>query len=162
MDNNVTDTEMAALTATTAMATVTIEPAKRSRMITCLCHAVLLPRRIPPKANPPLVRLSQVYRGSVCGEKMVLRSVSAYSIATTLQAPREPGLGRTAVIVLSLQSSVRIRIFLRRFDMRPLVLPLRRSDPRDLLVQVEDLAAHIGDTRPRLRGYENSGAGRRT
>jgi hypothetical protein len=56
---------MAALAAAAAMAAITIEPEKRSPMTISLCLAVRVLHR-----NLPLV-----YRGSVCGEKMVLPDV---------------------------------------------------------------------------------------
>jgi hypothetical protein len=54
MDNGVTGTEMAALTAAAANAAVTIEPEKRSRMMISLCLAVCYCNEIPlkPKLTP--------------------------------------------------------------------------------------------------------------
>jgi hypothetical protein len=48
MDNNVTDTEMAALTAVAVMATVIIEPRKRSRMMISFGLGVKLRQRNSP------------------------------------------------------------------------------------------------------------------
>jgi hypothetical protein len=65
--------EMAAMTVAAAMATVTIEPEKRSRMMISLCLAVCDCNEIPPERKlSPERSFALVYRGSVCAEKIVL------------------------------------------------------------------------------------------
>src|ERR1700730_14369327 len=68
-----TDTEMAAPTAAAAMAAVTIEPEKRLPMtISFLPCGALRVRDSPHQRRRPLRRLGRVYRGSDCGEKLIL------------------------------------------------------------------------------------------
>jgi hypothetical protein len=62
---------MAALTAAAAMATVTVKPEKRSRMMTSFAVQLSDCSEIPPWTHiGPLCGLVRVYRGSVSREKM--------------------------------------------------------------------------------------------
>jgi hypothetical protein len=89
-----TGTKMAALTAAAAMATVTIEPEKRSRMMISFALQCVTATKFPHEPKLPLCGLGRVYRGSVCGEKMVC---VAYLLRQYLPRAADDTLGLTSL-----------------------------------------------------------------